>query len=176
MSDANKEADDLAESNANSLLALCPSELGPVARNEFIRVVAELRKLKLAKPLDLALVALYSYAYAGWLASGGRGDRRVRTGCKIRVGLSEPIALCDARQSIRCDADAVWHGTLPVAGQPDQKPSRAEIVSLGEFRWKSREVIDDNEERSGSRPKPIARSYAFRTENWTAPCTLRGFR
>jgi P27 family predicted phage terminase small subunit len=69
MSDADKEADDLAELNANSLLALCPSELGAAARNEFVRVVAELRKLKLAKPLDLALVALYSYAYAGWLAA-----------------------------------------------------------------------------------------------------------
>jgi P27 family predicted phage terminase small subunit len=69
MNDDNKEADILADSNAESLLALCPTELGTVARNEFARVVAELRKLKLAKPLDLALVALYSNAYAGWLAA-----------------------------------------------------------------------------------------------------------
>ena len=69
MSDHDKEADNLAESNAESLLALCPAELGAVARNEFKRVVAELRKLKLAKPLDPALVALYSHAYAGWLAA-----------------------------------------------------------------------------------------------------------
>lgn len=67
MSDANKAADELAESNANALLALCPSELGAVARNEFVRIVTELGKLKLAKPLDLAIVTLYSNACASWL-------------------------------------------------------------------------------------------------------------
>jgi P27 family predicted phage terminase small subunit len=69
MSGDNKEADILAETNAELLLALCPAELGEGARYEFTRVVDELRKLHLAKPLDLAMVALYSNAYTGWLSA-----------------------------------------------------------------------------------------------------------
>jgi P27 family predicted phage terminase small subunit len=69
MSNDNKEADILAETNAELLLALFPAELGERARYEFTRVVDELRKLKLAKPLDLAMVALYSSAFADWLSA-----------------------------------------------------------------------------------------------------------
>ena len=48
-------------------IALCPTELGPIARNEFVRIVDELAKLKRLNTLDVASVAMYSNAYSGWL-------------------------------------------------------------------------------------------------------------
>jgi P27 family predicted phage terminase small subunit len=57
---------DAATANANNRTA-CPTEPGPVARTEWKRVVPELLALKLFEHLDLAVVALYCSAYAGWL-------------------------------------------------------------------------------------------------------------
>ena len=44
----------------------CPSELGPVARREWDRLVGELGKLKLVTNLDRAALAAYCGAYALW--------------------------------------------------------------------------------------------------------------
>ena len=44
----------------------CPPELGPVARREWDRLVAELGKLKLLTNLDRAALAAYCGAYALW--------------------------------------------------------------------------------------------------------------
>ena len=44
----------------------CPPELGPVARREWDRLVAELEKLKLLTNLDRAALAAYCGAYALW--------------------------------------------------------------------------------------------------------------
>jgi P27 family predicted phage terminase small subunit len=56
-----------AEREVASFMSLCPAELNAVARIEWGRVVAELVPLRLLKPLDLAMLALYCNAYAGWL-------------------------------------------------------------------------------------------------------------
>jgi P27 family predicted phage terminase small subunit len=50
-----------------ALAAKFDLELGPIARNEFVRIVDELAKLKRLNTLDVASVAMYSNAYAGWL-------------------------------------------------------------------------------------------------------------
>jgi P27 family predicted phage terminase small subunit len=127
MNDADKEADDLAESNANSLLALCPSELGAVARNEFMRVVAELRKLKLAKPLDLALVALYANAYAGWLAAVAAIDE---FGAVIKAPSGYPcqspyVALANqhAATLMRCSSELCLSPASRIKNLPERKSS-----------------------------------------------------
>lgn len=44
----------------------CPTELGPVARNEWARLAGELGKLKLLTQLDRAALAAYCGAYALW--------------------------------------------------------------------------------------------------------------
>lgn len=44
----------------------CPSELGPVARREWERLVGELSKLKMLTQLDRAALASYCGAYALW--------------------------------------------------------------------------------------------------------------
>lgn len=44
----------------------CPSELGPVAKREWERLVGELGKLKLLTNLDRAALAAYCGAYALW--------------------------------------------------------------------------------------------------------------
>jgi P27 family predicted phage terminase small subunit len=51
----------------SKFIAHCPVELGSVARNEFVRIVDELAKLKRLNTLDVASVAMYANAYAGWL-------------------------------------------------------------------------------------------------------------
>ena len=58
---------DQVEQEVTSFISLCPVELNAVARNEWKRVVAEFVPLRLLKPLDLALLAHYCNAYAGWL-------------------------------------------------------------------------------------------------------------
>jgi P27 family predicted phage terminase small subunit len=65
MTGDNKKTAD--EQDIQSFASLCPAELSPIARIEWERVVTELASLKLLKPLDLAIVALYCNAYAGWL-------------------------------------------------------------------------------------------------------------
>jgi P27 family predicted phage terminase small subunit len=67
MNGNDKEISDLVEMDMQSFMALCPAELNPVARIEWERVVTELAPHKLLKPLDVAMVALYCNAYAGWL-------------------------------------------------------------------------------------------------------------
>jgi P27 family predicted phage terminase small subunit len=67
MNDHDREVSELAKPDVGSLMLLCPVELNSVARIEWKRVVTELAPLKLLKPLDLAMVALYCNAYAGWL-------------------------------------------------------------------------------------------------------------
>jgi P27 family predicted phage terminase small subunit len=62
-----KEANDLVEQDSRSLISLCPAELNSVARNEWTRIVTELASPNLLKPLDVAMLALYCNAYAGWL-------------------------------------------------------------------------------------------------------------
>lgn len=62
-----KEATDQAEQDLRSFILLCPAELNSVARDEWKRVVAELMPMRLLKRLDLAMLALYCNAYAGWL-------------------------------------------------------------------------------------------------------------
>jgi P27 family predicted phage terminase small subunit len=44
----------------------CPTELGPVARQEWDRLAGELSKLKLLTALDRAALAAYCGAYALW--------------------------------------------------------------------------------------------------------------
>ena len=67
MNSNDKEIADLVEVDMQSFMLLCPAELSAVARNEWERVVVELAPLRLLKPLDVAMVALYCNAYAGWL-------------------------------------------------------------------------------------------------------------
>jgi P27 family predicted phage terminase small subunit len=62
-----KEPRHLTDAEMESFMALCPTELGPVARAEWKRVVPVLMELKLLKHLDLAIVGLYCSAYASWL-------------------------------------------------------------------------------------------------------------
>jgi P27 family predicted phage terminase small subunit len=60
---------ELSKAELKSFMALCPAELGPAARVEWDRVVPTLSALKLLKHLDLAVVALYCNAYAGWISA-----------------------------------------------------------------------------------------------------------
>jgi P27 family predicted phage terminase small subunit len=48
------------------LLPECPAELGPVARQEWDRLAADLGKLKLLTSLDRAALAAYCGSYALW--------------------------------------------------------------------------------------------------------------
>jgi P27 family predicted phage terminase small subunit len=67
MNGHDKEICDLVAIDVQSFMLLCPAELGPIARIEWERVVIELAPFRLLKPLDVAMVALYCNAYAGWL-------------------------------------------------------------------------------------------------------------
>jgi P27 family predicted phage terminase small subunit len=64
---SSEEPNEVAEQRVTFFLSLCPVELSAVARIEWTRVVAELVPQMLLKPLDLAMLALYCNAYAGWL-------------------------------------------------------------------------------------------------------------
>jgi P27 family predicted phage terminase small subunit len=44
----------------------CPPELSPLARQEWVRLGAELSKLSLVTPLDRGALAAYCAAYAFW--------------------------------------------------------------------------------------------------------------
>ncbi|MHB8271188.1 phage terminase small subunit P27 family [Bradyrhizobium sp.] len=67
MNGHDKETGDLIALDMRSFMLLCPAELGPIARIEWERVVIELAPFRLLKSLDVAMVALYCNAYAGWL-------------------------------------------------------------------------------------------------------------
>jgi P27 family predicted phage terminase small subunit len=67
MNSHDKEIGDLVALDVQSFMFLCPAELSPIARIEWERVVIELAPFRLLKPLDVAMVALYCNAYAGWL-------------------------------------------------------------------------------------------------------------
>src|ERR1044072_7843212 len=64
-----KGSPDQARPDVASFIALCPPELGRVARTEWERIVPELIERDLLQRLDLAVVALYCTAYAEWLAA-----------------------------------------------------------------------------------------------------------
>ena len=58
-----------AELTPKPAIPECPTELGPVARREWDRLVGKLASLSLLTNLDRAALAAYSGAYALWAES-----------------------------------------------------------------------------------------------------------
>src|SRR4051812_27944899 len=77
-----------AKPDLTSFVALCPSELGPVAKKEWARIVPELIERDLLKRLDMAVVALYCTAYAEWLAAS---EAIQKYGAVIKTASGYPV-------------------------------------------------------------------------------------
>src|SRR4051812_10620069 len=101
-----------AKPDLASFMALCPSELGPVAKKEWERIVPELIERDLLKPLDRALVAVYCTANANWLAANEalekfgaviRHHQGIRCSLRtLRLPIIKPRSSCDAQLSFVC--------------------------------------------------------------------------
>ena len=74
----------------------CPVELSPVARQEWMRLTAELAKLNLITHLDRGALATYCGAYA--LGGGDGADPKIRNDGEIADGLSHAVAVSCHRQ------------------------------------------------------------------------------
>ena len=95
----------------------CPPELGPVAREEWDRLVGELAALRLLTNLDRAALAAYCGAYALW-AEATEADPEVRRHDQVAAGLPDPVALPRDRQPSGRDHDAHRIGIRLHAGKP----------------------------------------------------------
>jgi P27 family predicted phage terminase small subunit len=77
-----------AKPDLASFNALCPPELGPVAKKEWKRIVPELIERDLLQSLDMAVVSLYCSAYAEWLAAS---DAIQKYGAIIKTPSGYPV-------------------------------------------------------------------------------------
>jgi phage terminase small subunit len=88
----------------------CPLELGPVAKQEWDRMAAQLGPLRMITQLDRAALASYCAAYA--LGRGDPGHPDLRRDGEIAVRLPGPVAIRLNRQPPNRDHDAdrirVW--------------------------------------------------------------------
>jgi phage terminase small subunit len=62
-----------------AILIDCPPELGPVARQEWDRIVPHLAAADRVSPLDRGVLAVYCVAYAAWLVRPSRSKPMVRS-------------------------------------------------------------------------------------------------
>lgn len=75
----------------------CPPELGPIARREWERLVAELAPLRILTQLDRAALATYCGAYGLW-ADATEAINKIRRHDQITARLPDPVALPRHRQ------------------------------------------------------------------------------
>jgi len=105
----------------------CPTELGPVARQEWDRLAGELGKLKILTALDRAALAAYCGAYALW-AEATEAIQKYGTMVKSPTGypIQSPYVSIANRQAEIMMRIASEFGFTPASRSRISTPSRQE--------------------------------------------------
>src|SRR5690348_16444012 len=131
------------EPQPEPLVPDCPPELGPVARREWERMVAELSKLRILTALDRAALAAYCAAYALW-AEATEAIQKYGTMVKSPSGypIQSPYVSIANRQAEIMMRIASEFGFTPASRSRISTRAQPELTL---FNWPERRGAADNE-------------------------------